>query len=76
MTRYPAATQMLNSGRHSYMFRITNALAKIEETRIVMKTSDEYEVRVAAEELIDSLYGIIEREERDAEERLQEWATD
>jgi hypothetical protein len=73
--RFPCATKMLNLGKYGYMLRITNALAKMEETKPLLNDSD-LEVRASAQELTYYLTNLIEAEEADAEERYADWASD
>jgi len=73
--RFPYATKMLNLGKHGYMLRITNALAKIEEAKPLLNDSD-LDVRASAQELTYYLTNTIEAEEADAEERYTDWASD
>lgn len=72
---YPYATKLLNIGKFGYIHRITTALVQIAETQPLLH-DDNYAVRVGAEELIDHLYAVIEREETDAESRWNDWASD
>ena len=73
--RFPFATKMLDLGKFGYMHRITNALVKIAETEALLNDSD-VEVRAGAVELTYYLNNEIEAEEKDAEERYNDWATD
>ena len=75
VSRFPFATKMLNLGKFGYMHRITSALVKIAETEALLNDSD-FEVRASAVELTRYLNNEIEAEEKDAEERYNDWATD
>jgi len=84
MTTYnfPAASNMMKLGKFTYMNDITNRLAKIEEAKNEMKETNifstdlEYDVRIACEEYIESLYMEIEEIEFYADERFNDWVTD
>jgi len=84
MTTYnfPADSNMMKLGKFTYMNDITNRLAKIEEAKNEMKETNifstdlEYDVRIACEEYIESLYMEIEEIEFYADERFNDWVTD